>query len=129
MAVSSLLLRAHLAKRLARLGNDLASALTLEEIRRLARHGQSDRAHETREPRPRMTLQPIQQRLRALLLRRPYAGRVNAREALQHVDLNAGVVADRRQAERFPRSLGLHLGILRVGRPHLSNARIDSDQP
>src|SRR5437879_6116695 len=117
MAVLRLFLRGHLAERppclgdqehrvVAETGNapplrdDLAPALALKKLGRTARRRKSDRAREPRQPRARMTSQPIQQDLRALFLSWADAGRVNARVSLQHVDLDSRVVADRRQIQR-----------------------------
>src|SRR5712692_3174846 len=145
MTVSSLLLRAQLAKRPARLRNqehrvvaetgdppplrdDLAAALALEEFRRPARRGQGNDAHKPRQPRARIALQAIKQHLRALLLGGADASRMNAREALQHLDFDAGVIADRGQSERLARRLRFQLSVLRIGRPHLRDIGVDGHQ-
>src|SRR5258708_20448748 len=77
MTVQPLFFRRHLAERLPRsgnekyrvvpearlaapLGHDLASALTLEELRRLFRRRQCDDAYESRCPWPRLTFQSLQ---------------------------------------------------------------------
>src|SRR5260370_19169696 len=102
MAVPSLLLPAHLPKRTPRLwnqedrvvaetgdppplGNDLPTALTLEEFRQPAGHRQRDGADEPREPRARVSLQAIQQHLPALLLCCPNASPSHTSAPLPHL--------------------------------------------
>src|SRR5260370_38035086 len=66
--------------------------------------------------------------LAAILWRWADASRVDAREDLQHFDLDTGVVADGGEPERHTRRLGLHLGVLRVGLPHLRDPPVDGHQ-
>ena len=105
MAVLSLLVRAHLAKRRPRFGNqkdrviaearvaspfgdDLTPAFALEELGRPVWSSQRDRAGEAGQPRARKILQPIQQRLRTLLLRRADARGPSPWIPSQNVDLD-----------------------------------------
>src|SRR5438309_11801995 len=105
MAVQGLLLRAHLAegpprfrnqkdrvvaeaRHTAPFGDDLASAFAFEELGGPARSGQRDRAHESRQPGPRMSLQPIQECLRTLLLSRADARGTNPWKPSQHINFD-----------------------------------------
>src|ERR1700716_3696477 len=105
MAVQGLLLRAHLAERPPRIrnqkdrvvaeacvaspfGDDLAPTFAFEELGGPARSGQRDRPHKSRQPGSRMSLQPIEERLRTLLLGRADARGANPWKPSQHIDFD-----------------------------------------
>src|SRR5437879_11916334 len=112
MAVQGLLLRAHLAEGPPRFrnqkdrvvaearvaspfGDDLAPAFAFEELGGPAGSGQRDRAHESRQPWPRMSLQPIEQCLRTFLLSRADARGANPWKHSHYIDFDPVIAPTR----------------------------------
>src|SRR5258708_3987722 len=134
MTVQPLFFGRHLAERLPRSGNeknrvvpeaclaaplwhDLASAFTLEELRRLLRRSQGHDAYESRCPRPWLAFQALQELCRPLHLRWCKARRLQSWKATECVDLHTRVVPQGRELRPAARRLGFKAGVRGVGLP------------
>src|SRR5438876_7235888 len=145
VAVLAFLLRRHFAKRLAcpghekdrvvaesrlasPLGYHLAAALALEEPRIASGHRERDHADEPRLPWPRHSLQPPQELGRPFLLRWAQPGRFDAWKSIERFDLQARVVAQRRQSRFRQRGFSLQASVFGVALPHLLDLAVERDQ-
>src|SRR5229473_2108259 len=145
MTVQPLFLGRHLAESLPRSGNekyrvvpearlaaplwhDLASALTLEELRRLLWRGQGHDAYESRRPRPWLAFQALQELCRPLHLRWREARGEQSWKATQRVDLHARIVSQGRELGPAARRFGFQAGVFGVGLPHLVDVRVESNE-
>src|SRR5260370_21832486 len=145
MSVQPLFLGRHFAERLPRsgnekngvvreaclaapLGHDLASALALEELRRLLRRGQGHDANESRCPWPWRAFQALQELGRPFHLRWRKACGVQSWKATERVDLHPRVVSQRRELGPAARRLGFQSGVLGVALTHLVDLGVEGDE-